>query len=1324
MQKETDFLEITNEVASIYTFQSRESKIQDDVSKNHVALSPDGRFAAFFNTENYEIRLYESKDLDECITLIKFNESNLLSPYWSLAISNSINIRGTNDVLIAISCFNDNDIMSGPDENNLKRTQNVIDIETGNDGFTPSMTFVISTRNKSKIPTTIDNIGGVLHFLENHSSTAESDESNGFTNLIIMNVLGITKSKIYHKDNFSLPKSGLFNKIINAEEFYFPSIVAFNILKLYQDVSCKKFLNSSVEKNYFFAEDYKTNRVEMYNLQSYELEMTFQKREEIITSSTIGNAIFAISKNGTLLAHCHGDNSITIYLMENGLEVTTKSFYNINGIKLISFINNDEELFIIVEEEIGYHENGKVKFAPVIIIWDLFSYKSNIHKIDIKKIFPMLQGSANYSIAKSSGTIISVTDDEKIFSILHNPIIEALLNRHLRVSENLLKLSFQNIYDHSTDKFKYYHIIFQLDGKWLDARKENNRSIVVNNKEPWVHYKQYRRISAYLDEKKSIQLIIGESTVQVWRKKDRNAKSKRVLEYIWTNPGNQRILIDSLSIGKHEFSLDLKIPSKHNSMSFLGINIHWPQNTHTLKEACEALEFLHNRRNEPVGPKNQNKFESLVHDTEKLVIHIIKKYPNVWKLSEIRFNLMANLIRGHRINLIKRILFENTSLRNNVDCPIYICRNLHVPRLHDLKSSIKKSDLQIAIESSEGAHRKIVAMLLEYYSNNAMQNTGWMFTVSKVIPLLMERNLDIYIKEMFYKPCFGAKEEYLDPIFINQKELKRGYNRSVYALNVKPGLIQKQEQKSWWKKVKSVRPSFKRNKEGKPEELPVTNLRVVPLPDFTVYPEGIDKKAPKWKIPFLLTKILLKPRGYTLQEDHQRSSFLRFIRQDENEVLYDNPAMEACINFKWESARNHFIRHIILYILYAVLFGIITGVIDYKEKISYLYYFIFYYLGYYLLSKEIIQLRYDGWKYFTVYHIVDFLACVVPIISLTTFYTFKTLNLSDNSRVITITFVILLLWFELILLMRFFEKSAHYINMIVNILYGVSTFIIFILLVIIGFGHSMHFLLRHPDYISEKPSGETFETDDDSSFKFKIHQTYDLDTTSDNYYRKLPQSIIAVYFWMLGRWDQLENWNFWPITVLSIIASILLVFIMQNMLIAFMTGVFDETKSNVKQAVLKFRADLIAEYEAIEKPFGNTRGNPRYIYYVGSLESQEEWLAKAEKYKKTHKSLLDRFHKFEDDETDDDDDYIDEIDDDDDFDEKHQKHHYRGDTSISNIEEEELFVNDGKISKSKEKQKLKDCQNNLEEKINDITNRISSVEENLKELIKLVKERK
>jgi hypothetical protein len=65
-------------------------------------------------------------------------------------------------------------------------------------------------------------------------------------------------------------------------------------------------------------------------------------------------------------------------------------------------------------------------------------------------------------------------------------------------------------------------------------------------------------------------------------------------------------------------------------------------------------------------------------------------------------------------------------------------------------------------------------------------------------------NLETYIKELFYKPCFGAKEEHLDPIFIDQKELKKRHNRSIYALNVKQGLIRKKKQKSWWKKAKSI----------------------------------------------------------------------------------------------------------------------------------------------------------------------------------------------------------------------------------------------------------------------------------------------------------------------------------------------------------------------------------------------------------------------------------------------------------------------------------------------------------------------------------------
>ncbi|CAG8642772.1 7676_t:CDS:1, partial [Funneliformis caledonium] len=37
---------------------------------------------------------------------------------------------------------------------------------------------------------------------------------------------------------------------------------------------------------------------------------------------------------------------------------------------------------------------------------------------------------------------------------------------------------------------------------------------------------------------------------------------------------------------------------------------------------------------------------------------------------------------------------------------------------------------------------------------------------------------------------------------------------------------------------------------------------------------------------------------------------------------------------------------------------------------------------------------------------------------------------------------------------------------------------------------------------------------------------------------------------------------------------------------------------------------------------GSHRGNPKYIYYVGSSEYQEAWFDKANNYRNTHTSLL------------------------------------------------------------------------------------------------------
>jgi hypothetical protein len=68
-----------------------------------------------------------------------------------------------------------------------------------------------------------------------------------------------------------------------------------------------------------------------------------------------------------------------------------------------------------------------------------------------------------------------------------------------------------------------------------------------------------------------------------------------------------------------------------------------------------------------------------------------------------------------------------------------------------------------------------------------------------------------------------------------------------------------------------------------------------------------------------------------------------------------------------------------------------------------------------------------------------------------------------------------------------------------------------------------------------------------------VEQVIDVNSISDNYYTNFIKSVESVFFWTSGRWDQLEQWNFWPVDVYSIIGSILLVTILQNMLIAIMT---------------------------------------------------------------------------------------------------------------------------------------------------------------------------
>ncbi|GBC02578.1 hypothetical protein RclHR1_00470008 [Rhizophagus clarus] len=1242
---------------------------------HHVAVSPNGQQVATFNSDTLELNICQADSLSKkrlinCEALTEIRSSVKL--VWSLAVSNPINIRkiGSDEpeILIALSCFDKSEMMLGkPLTNNSMSTtiiynqsnKNLDDDEKNYPTYdeekgvkvVKSTTFIISTLRNSRLLTAIDDLGGLVRFLNDDPSQPQT------VTIVVLNASGISKT-FFNIDNIIISNNAAnndnnnnnyswWNKLSSSsqlQQFFFPLKIQAELEKLYQNTSCSELLNRSIENDYFLIEDYKdrVQVVEMYNLRTNKLEMVFHQRAETAPSAFgHGNPAVAISKHNSLLAYCRGANSITIYLIENSLEISTQSFPRVERILSVDFINDDESLFIVAQE--------KENLIPLIIIWDLFSYMDNAIRVlqDATKLF----SSGDYKLVRSCGNIIFVGSDGSVTSVLDHTLIRDMLVPAIKSKKGLTTLDLVNLHE-SEWTVSVHHTIFYQDGKHDNAEI---KPVIVFDKEPWVHYKEYGRLSAFLDDERTTQLFIGETTVQVWYRKDINSKEQ--LKYIWVAPKNKKLSIESLKIGQREFEVNLNTYSNQSFQQEELVSLHWPFKVNAVNDACTALWHLYDRRDDPAGLQKQQEYENLVHRTEKLIRQFIKKRPAIWRLIDVRYDVMASLIKGRRIRLIQQIL-------NNEESDPSM-RYLHTPRLNEWPKNPKTSDLEIAIKCGEGRRQRdavMVGFLLDYYSDNAMDNTGWMFTVSRTLPLLFDHHLDSYAKDLFSKPIFGTKEIHLDESHINPDDLPVGKLKYVKAFDPNTRLEPKGELMNLHsvRKFKILQPianiidksktSITHNQRlsalqkvipglGRGDSSALVALRLVPLPDFTVYPEGTKNQELNLRsLPFQLLRILLWPRGYAIRKESKLSPFLRVIRKDKDGIVLDNPAIEAVIDFKWEYARSHFLRHALLFVCYAILFAILTGAVKnsfvsanvhsnannegdiHIRAIVKVMIFLLYYLGYYLLASEIVQCYHEGWRrYISVYNFFDLASIIMPLATYAVTWVRESrgkvpINQLQQSTVAT-SLTILVLWIEMFLLLRYFAVTGNFIYIIINIVRNVWPFIAFMGIVVLAHGHAMYLLLHDPKGIGLEPNGSSFSLQDNSgAVTGTIQQTFDLTSATDNYFSNFAQSVVAVYFWINGRWDQLTQWNFWPVTLLSFIASVLLVIIMQNMLIAFMSGVFDEAKSEGRLAVLKYRSDLIAEYEILEKPFGDTKGNPRHIFYLGKINKLSRWLKKSEEY--------------------------------------------------------------------------------------------------------------
>jgi hypothetical protein len=214
-------------------------------------------------------------------------------------------------------------------------------------------------------------------------------------------------------------------------------------------------------------------------------------------------------------------------------------------------------------------------------------------------------------------------------------------------------------------------------------------------------------------------------------------------------------------------------------------------------------------------------------------------------------------------------------------------------------------------------------------------------------------------------------------------------------------------------------------------------LRIVPLPNFTISDiesNFEEKKGTNFTRIILNILLLFVPRWYkiTKKEDMIKlSPFSRMARVfEEHNIynIYENPAIEAVINFYWKKARSYYFYSLFFrFFVFAICFGLISwAYLNHTTIVNQQFLFtlivLFYYLALYLLFTEVFQLYYHRIKYiFNLCNIVDVISVIFAVTIMSIMV--KNFQFSDGFGSVTeistgftvwITFSITFIWLELV----------------------------------------------------------------------------------------------------------------------------------------------------------------------------------------------------------------------------------------------------------------------------------------------------------------------
>ncbi|RIB29857.1 hypothetical protein C2G38_2055776 [Gigaspora rosea] len=347
---------------------------------------------------------------------------------------------------------------------------------------------------------------------------------------------------------------------------------------------------------------------------------------------------------------------------------------------------------------------------------------------------------------------------------------------------------------------------------------------------------------------------------------------------------------------------------------------------YTVIEACHALKFLnsiyHNIKYSKslTSGNRHSKFKKIVKKTRKIIVRFIQLHPITWRLLDID---------GHeqRMLRIDHILFNSEIFNSEInkqnkqnkyqlpddlkpDDSLLHEKSLHMPQYSSWED--KKNTISKALTNDDPIY---LGYLLEYYSNKAVEDIGWMISVGKILPDLYEASHDpknsnigffkSFIQLLLYKSCFCDKV--LDMPFFDFLVIQPSMNNSLEVFIPITQLIPLDS------KLKLKVEEIRKDK--------IPDVQMVPFIDFAT-----NHKRKKGHIYMNYLKSVLLPNKYS-PHDECRLPFLSLLEKVEeypDDSFYCNPSAEAIMNFMWHASKSHWRNKLYIFIIYFLSYPIIS----------------------------------------------------------------------------------------------------------------------------------------------------------------------------------------------------------------------------------------------------------------------------------------------------------------------------------------------------------------------------------------------------------------